>query len=137
MGLRTLGRWVYHAITSAQKRPYIKSSLEQLEELTAEAARNRDALHLFDALNELRYRITSPNRRDIAIKSIIALLSEFEGIHLDPDASHQEIADARKKYELGFRQANQRADEEKRSRANEARSKLEADEKRQQALCVH
>jgi hypothetical protein len=132
MGLRTLGRWLYHAITSAQKRPYIKSSLEQLESLTAEAARNRDVLLLFDALNELRYRITSPNRRDVEIERIIALLGEFEGIHLAPDVSHQQIADARKKYEISFRQANQRADEETRRRENEDRSKLEAEERRQQ-----
>lgn len=80
MGLRTIGRWLYHTITSAEKRPYIKSSLESLELLTAEAADNRDVLLLFDVLDELKYRKTIPSKRDALTRKIISLIKEF-GTH--------------------------------------------------------
>ena len=126
MGLRTIGRWLYHTITSAEKRPYIKSSLESLELLTAEAADNRDVLLLFDVLDELKYRKTIPSKRDALTRKIISLLKEFEGISISTDAGRELIAKARKIY-LG--EVFQRAAEEKRRKASEAMAHLEAEAK--------
>jgi chemotaxis protein histidine kinase CheA len=126
MGLRTIGRWLYHTITSAEKRPYIKSSLESLELLTAEAADNRDVLLLFDVLDELKYRKTIPSKRDALTRKIISLIKEFEGISISTDAGRELIAKARKIY-LG--EVFQRAAEEKRRKASEAMAHLEAEAK--------
>ena len=126
MGLRTIGRWLYHTITSAEKRPYIKSSLESLELLTAEAADNRDVLLLFDVLDELKYRKTIPSKRDALTRKIISLLKEFEGISISTDAGRELIAKARKIY-LG--EVFQRAAEEKRRKTSEAMAHLEAEAK--------
>jgi chemotaxis protein histidine kinase CheA len=126
MGLRTIGRWLYHTITSAEKRPYIKSSLESLELLTAEAADNRDVLLLFDVLDELKYRKIIPSKRDALTRKIISLIKEFEGISISTDAGRELIAKARKIY-LG--EVFQRAAEEKRRKASEAMAHLEAEAK--------
>jgi len=125
MGLRTLGRWAYHAVTSAQKRPYIKLTLDQLDTFASDAAKRRDCLLLFGMLGELRYRITTPLRRDASINRIIALLKEFEGIELSQNSNHQEIATAKaellKTYELRSQQAVQKALDEQARKEEAAR----------------
>ena len=95
MGIRYIGRWIYHAVTSAQKRPYIKLTLDELDDYTADAAKRRDSLLLFGILKELHYRITSPSRRDQGKKRIVALLKEFENISVNPYATLPEIEHAR------------------------------------------
>jgi hypothetical protein len=128
MALRSIGRWLYHKITSAKKRPYINLSLESLELSVAKAADNRDIVLLFGILDELKYRVTSPSRRDELIKSILSLLKEFEGISINPDAAREQIAKARQDY---LREVDQKATEEKKRRASEARVNREAEDKAQ------
>ena len=128
MGLRTIGRWIYHTITSAEKRPYIQSSLESLELLTAKAAGNREMLLLFDVLEELKYRVTSPGRRDELAKKIISLLNEFGGVNIAPSTEREQIAKARSDY---LAEADLRATEEKRRKLSEARSKRDAEARKE------
>ena len=64
MSIRSLGRWLYHAITSSDKRHYIESSLEELEDLADESASASEAFRMLGIFDELTYRITSPKRRD-------------------------------------------------------------------------
>jgi hypothetical protein len=125
MGIRTIGRWLYHGVTSAEKRPYIKLSLDDLERLTEKATSSRDIPLLFDAFDELRYRITSPDRRDRAITQIALLLQEFEGIHIPPDADHNQIAEQKEGY---FSRLRERDQEEKRRRVSEAKAKRVAEQ---------
>ena len=126
MGLRLIGRWLYHTITSAEKRPFIKPTLEDLELLTAKAAGRRDILLLFGVLDELKYRVTSPGRRDKLTKRVLSLLTEYEGISISPDAEREEIAKARSAY---LREVDQKATEEKRKKTSEARATREAEAK--------
>ena len=69
MGIRQIGRWVYHSLTSSQNRPYIKLSLEEIEGYIADAARRRDSRLLFGVFLELRYR--SLQRRDKAKQTLL------------------------------------------------------------------
>ena len=126
MGLRLIGRWLYHTITSAEKRPFIKPTLEDLELLTAKAAGRRDILLLFGVLDELKYRVTSPGRRDKLTKRVLSLLTEYEGISISPDAEREKIAKARSAY---LREVDQKATEEKRKKTSEARATREAEAK--------
>ena len=89
MGIRQIGRWVYHSLTSSQKRPYIKLSLEEIEGYIADAARRRDTLLLFGAFLELCYRVTSlPG--GIRQNKISLPCEEFENISV-PNARRSEI----------------------------------------------
>jgi hypothetical protein len=126
MRLRLIGRWLYHTITSAEKRPYIKLTLEDLELLTAKAAGSRDILLFFGVLDELKYRVTSPGRRDKLTKRILSLLQEYEGISISPDAERGLITKARSAY---LREVDQKATEEKRKKTSEARATREAEAK--------
>ena len=130
MGLRTIGRWLYHAITSAEKRPYIELNIESLELLTAQAASSRDIILLFNVLDELTYRKSTPARRDELAKKITSLLKEFGDVNIVPKAEREKIAKARNDY---LAQADLKAAEEKRRKLNEARSKREAEAKAQRA----
>jgi len=130
MGLRTIGRWLYHAITSAEKRPYIELNIESLELLTAQAASSRDIILLFNVLDELTYRKSTPARRDELAKKITSLLKEFGDVNIVPNAKREKIAKARNDY---LAQADLKAAEEKRRKLNEARSKREAEAKAQRA----
>jgi len=131
MGLRSIGRWLYYTITSAEKRPYIKLTLEDLERLTAKGSARRDILLLFGVLDELKYRITSPSKRDELSKRVLSLLKEYEGISISPDAEREEITKARKAY---LRDVEQQTTEEKRRKANEAKAQREEAE-RKEAEC--
>ena len=130
MGLRTIGRWLYHAITSAEKRPYIEKNIESLELLTAQAASNRDIILLFNVLDELTYRKSSPARRDELVKKIISLLQEFWGASIAPNADSEQIAKEKSNY---LAQADKRVAEEKTRKLNELRAKRDAEAKARRA----
>ncbi|MEB3354195.1 MAG: hypothetical protein VKM34_08170, partial [Cyanobacteriota bacterium] len=104
MGLRALGRWLYHAVTSAHKRPHIEATLGQIETLAGRAAAKRDSIALLELLEELSYRVTSAKRRDGIKARILALLLEFEGIELRQASKASEIAEARSSLETAQRQ---------------------------------
>jgi hypothetical protein len=128
MGLRTIGRWLYHAITSAEKRPYIELNIERLELLTAQAASSRDIILLFNVLDELTYRKSTPVRRDELAKKITSLLNEFGSINIAPNAEREKIAKTRSDY---LAEADLRAAEEKRRQLSEARSKRDAEARKE------
>jgi len=130
MGLRTIGRWLYHAITSAEKRPYIELNIESLELLTAQAASKRDIILLFNVLDELTYRKSSPARRDGLVKKIISLLREFGGISIAPNADRDQIAKAKDNHLV---EADKRVAEEKIRKSNELRAKRDAEAKERKA----
>ena len=132
MGIRFIGRWIYHTVTSSQNRPYIRLTLDQLDEYTADAAERRDTLLLFGILKELHHRLTSPSRRDRSKRRIVTLLKEFEGISIKADAPISEIDNARSIYlELSSAKARREAEAEKARK--EAEAKREEEEKEREA----
>jgi hypothetical protein len=138
MGLRTVGRWLYHAITSSEKRPYIQSDLFELEAFVAKATEDRDVFKLFAILDELKYRISSPAKRDQLVKQIISILGEYEGILLAPSVNHAEIAAARRKFEVNLElleqeQARQKREERDRQRQELAAEQLRREEERKES----
>jgi hypothetical protein len=138
MGLRTVGRWLYHAITSSEKRPYIQSDLSELEALVAKATEDRDVLKLFAMLDELKFRISSPGKRDQLVKQIISVLGEYEGILLAPSVNHVEIAAARRKFEIALKlryqeQQRQKRDERERQQKEIAAEQLRREEEKKEA----
>jgi hypothetical protein len=144
MGLRTLGRWLYHAVTSAHKRPHIEATLGQIETLAGRAAAKRDSIALLELLEELSYRVTSTKRRDGIKAGILVLLLEFEGIELRQASKASEIAEARSSLETAQRQAecyvkrDARAKQEaerkaKEAAAEQARQEAEAKAQREEA----
>jgi hypothetical protein len=132
MGIRFIGRWIYNAVTSAPKRPYIKLTLDQLDEYTADAAERRDTLLLFGILKELHHRLTSPSRRDRSKRRIVTLLKEFEGISIKADASISEIDNARSIY-LELSSARARREAEAVKARKEAEAKREEEKKEREA----
>lgn len=119
MRFRTAGRWLYHVITSSEKRPYIQSDLYELEAFIEKATQDRDTLKLLEILHELRHRIFNPGKRDQLVKQIAAVLGEYEGILLSPSANHAAIAAARRKYEVDLElrsHEQQRLDRDERER---------------------
>ena len=138
MGLRIVGRWLYHAITSSEKRPYIQLDLSELEALVAKATEDRDILKLFAILDELKYRISSPGKRHQLAKQVVAVLGEYEGILVSPSANHVAIAAARKKYEVDreFRYQEQQRlnrEEKERQRKELAAEQLRRDQEKKEA----
>jgi hypothetical protein len=132
MGLRTVGRWLYHAITSSEKRPYIQSDLSELEALVAKATEDRGILKLFAILDELKYRISSPAKRDQLVKQIISILGEYEGILLAPSVNHAEIAAARRKFEINLELREQEQERQKREERDRKRQELAAEQLRRE-----
>ena len=133
MSLRSLGRWLYHAITSSDKRPYIESSLEELEDLTDESASASEAFRLLGIFDELTYRITSPERRDRLKTRIADQLLRMEGIKLPLTSDRDKISEIRA--QLLSRYA-EKADTERKAKeaaAEQARLEAEAKAKREEA----
>jgi hypothetical protein len=85
---------------------------------------------LFDVLNELKFRVTSPVRRDELAKKITSLLKEFGDVNIPPNAERQQISKAKSDY---FAEADQRAAVEKRRKLSEARAKRDAEAKARRA----
>ena len=95
MSLRSLGRWLYHAITSSDKRPYIESSLEELEDLADESSSASEAFRMLGIFDELTYRITSPERRDRLKTRITNQLLQMEGIRLPISSDREKVSEIR------------------------------------------
>jgi len=130
VSIRSLGRWLYHAITSSDKRLYIESSLEELEDLADESASASEAFKLLGIFDELTYRITSPERRDRLKTKITSQLLRMEGIRLPLSSDREKVSEIRA--QLLSRYA-ERADTER--KANEAaaeKERLEAEARAQQ-----
>ena len=95
MSIRSLGRWLYHAITSSDKRHYIESSLEELEDLADESASASEAFRMLGIFDELTYRITSPKRRDRLKTRIANQLLRMEGIRLPISSDRDKVSEIR------------------------------------------
>ena len=141
MSLRSLGRWLYHAITSSDKRPYIESSLEELEDLADESSSASESFRLLGIFDELTYRITSPERRDRLKTRIADQLLRIESIRVPVSSDRDKVSDIRA--QLLSRYA-EKADAERNTKgkaaaeqdrlAAEAEAKRQAEEKEQTLL---
>jgi len=129
VSLRSLGRWLYHAITSSDKRPYIESSLEDLEGLADESSSASEAFRLLGIFDELTYRITSPERRDLLKTRIADQLLRMEGIKLPLTSDRDKVSEIRA--QLLSRYAEKADTERKAKEAAAEKARLEAEAKAQ------
>jgi len=132
VSIRSLGRWLYHAITSSDKRPYIESSLEELEDLANESSSASEAFRVLGIFDELTYRITSPERRDRLKTTIADQLLRTEGIRLPVSSDRDKVSEIRA--QLLSRYA-EKADAERKAKEEAAaeQARLEAEAKAQRA----
>jgi len=132
--LRSLGRWFYHAITSSEKRPFLQSSLEELEALATESSSVPEVFCLLRIFEELTYRITSAERRDRLKARIADKLLKLEGIRLPISSDRMKISEIRVQLQAKYKsQAEQEAAAEKARLEAEAKAQREAEEKEEKA----
>ena len=131
MNLRTLARWLHHAITSSDKRPFIDFSLEELEDLADESSSASEVFRLLGIFDELTYRITSPERRDRLKTRITSHLLRMEGVKLPISSDRNKVLEIRA--QLLSRYA-QKADTQRKAKEEAAaeKARLEAEAKAQQ-----
>ena len=97
MSLRSIGRWLYHVVTSSDKRPYIELSLTQLSDEITRASASKESFRLLGILDELTYRVTSTSERDRLRSRISRLILRFEEEQLGSGVSREEIEEFRQK----------------------------------------
>jgi len=131
VSLRSLGRWLYHAITSSDKRPYIESSLEELEVLADESSSASEAFRLLGIFDELSYRITSPERRDRLKTRIANQLLRMEGIRLPISSDREKVSEIRAQLLSRYAEKADTERNAKEAAAEKARLAAEAEAKRQ------
>ena len=135
MSLRSLGRWLHHTITSSDKRPYIEASLEELEALAGKSLNTPETFRLLGILDELTYRITSPDKRDRVREMITQQLKNIEGITVSSYSNRSEIAKIRGQLLARYAEKSESEtkaleEEEKKRLAAEAEALEEREKKR-------
>jgi len=134
--LRSLGRWLYNAITSSDRRPFIESSLEELEDLADKSFSASEAFRMLGIFDELTYRITSPERRDRLKTRIANQLLRMESIRLPISSDRDKVSEIRAQLLSKYaekadtdRKAKEEAAAEKVRLEAEAKAQKEAEEK--------
>ena len=97
MNLRKTCRWLYHFVTSANKRPYIGLSLKELSDEISSSSAKKESFRLLGIFDELTYRVTSTSKRDALKARVAGLIERFEGEELQTGASRQDIETLRQK----------------------------------------
>jgi hypothetical protein len=131
VSLRSLGRWLYHTITSSDKRPYIETSLEELEDLADESSSASEAFRMLGIFDELTYRITSPERRDLLKTRIANQLLRMEGIRLPISSDRDKVSEIRAQLLSKYAEKTD-AERAAKEEAAAEKARLEAEAKAQQ-----